>query len=73
VPGDARREMFLRRARELGVVGKVSTAALQGLFLYNKDDPDGAVEMVGQLVGGRADGRVEEKKEGEESKVAAEK
>jgi chaperone BCS1 len=70
VPGDARREMFLRRARELGVVGKVSTAALQGLFLYNKDDPDGAVEMVGQLVGGRADGRQEGK---EENKVAAEK
>jgi chaperone BCS1 len=63
VPEDARKAAFLRRAREAGVVGKVSTAALQGLFLYNKDDPDGAAEMVEQLVAGRSDGRQQEKEE----------
>jgi chaperone BCS1 len=70
VPEDARRAEFLRRARETGVVGKVSTAALQGLFLYNKDDPDGAVAMVEQLVAGRSDGRQEKR---EESVVGSER
>lgn len=47
--GDSDKERFLQRARELGVVDKVSTAALQGLFLYNKDDPEGAIAMVDQM------------------------
>ena len=33
----------------MGLVGNVSTAALQGLFLYNKDDAEGAIGMVEQL------------------------
>ena len=41
---------FLIRAREEGLVNSISTAALQGLFLYNKDDVKGAISMVGQLV-----------------------
>lgn len=49
--GDGRKKkLFVERAGQYGLVGKVSTAALQGLFLYNKDDADGAIEMVGQLV-----------------------
>lgn len=40
---------FVRRAETEGLVGNVSTAALQGLFLYNKDDPEGAIAMVDQL------------------------
>jgi len=32
-----------------GTVSSTSTAALQGLFLYNKGNPDGAVEMTRQL------------------------
>lgn len=47
--GDGGKERFLQRARELGVVDNVSTAALQGLFLYNKDDAEGAIAMVDQL------------------------
>ena len=43
------KEVFLARAREEGLVGNVSTAALQGLFLYNKDDAEGAIGMVPQL------------------------
>lgn len=30
-------------------ISTVSTAALQGLFLYNKDNPDGAIAMAAQL------------------------
>ena len=40
---------FLAKANEAGLVGNVSTAALQGLFLYNKDDVEGAISMVDQL------------------------
>jgi chaperone BCS1 len=36
----------VRRVKELGLVDSVSTAALQGLFLYNKDDTEGAIAMV---------------------------
>jgi mitochondrial chaperone BCS1 len=48
VDGDGKRR-FLSRAREAGLIENVSTAALQGLFLYNKDDIDGAIAMVDQL------------------------
>ena len=59
---------FIQRMEELGMVGDetgsgkvrypISTAALQGLFLYNKDDMEGAVKMVERLLpgaGGRGD------------------
>lgn len=36
-----------------GTISTVSTAALQGLFLYNKDNPDGAVAMAAQLGPGK--------------------
>ena len=44
-----RKQAFLKQARSMGVMGNVSTAALQGLFLYNKDDAEGAIGMVEQL------------------------
>lgn len=37
-------KVFLEKVVELGCT--VSTAQLQGLFVYNKHDPDGAIEMV---------------------------
>lgn len=44
------RAIFLEKVRDLGLVGKVSTATLQGLFLFNKDDPQGAIVMVNSLL-----------------------
>lgn len=44
------RAQFLQRARELKLVDEVSTASLQGLFLYNKDRPEGAIAMIEELV-----------------------
>lgn len=44
------RALFIERAKQYELVDAVSTAALQGLFLYNKDDPQGAIDMLGQLV-----------------------
>ncbi|KAF8857836.1 hypothetical protein BDZ45DRAFT_714766 [Acephala macrosclerotiorum] len=54
------RERFLARLEELGLVtdasGAVkpklhtSTAAIQGLFLFNKDNMDGAIEMAEGLI-----------------------
>ena len=46
--GDGKRR-FIARAKEADLVGKVSTAALQGLFLYNKENAEGAIEMVHKL------------------------
>jgi mitochondrial chaperone BCS1 len=43
------RNRFLERTRELNLIGKTSTAALQGLFLYNKDNVEGAIAMVDSL------------------------
>ncbi|KAJ9621241.1 Complex III assembly protein translocase and chaperone [Taxawa tesnikishii (nom. ined.)] len=48
-PDGTKKQAFMKRARESGSVDSVSTAALQGLFLYNKDDADGAIAMVDQL------------------------
>lgn len=53
------RQMFCSRLIELGLLGcensgartATSTAALQGLFLYNKDDMQGAIDMSEQLLG----------------------
>ncbi|KAI5462901.1 mitochondrial chaperone BCS1 [Mariannaea sp. PMI_226] len=54
------RERFLSRLDELGLFGvfpdgkpsnrHTSTAAIQGLFLFNKADMDGAIEMVEGLI-----------------------
>lgn len=46
--GDGRRR-FIKEAKNHDLVGNVSTAALQGLFVYNKGDVEGAISMVGQL------------------------
>ncbi|KAF2473497.1 uncharacterized protein BDR25DRAFT_283067 [Lindgomyces ingoldianus] len=40
---------FMAKVKELGLVDTVSTAALQGLFLYNKDDVEGAIKMVASI------------------------
>ena len=54
------RERFLERVNELGLFGKwkngepsnrhTSTAAIQGLFLFNKNDMQGAIDMVEGLI-----------------------
>ena len=40
------RQRFMERIKELGLEGSVSTAALQGLFLYNKGDMERAITMA---------------------------
>ncbi|OBA21665.1 hypothetical protein METBIDRAFT_32145 [Metschnikowia bicuspidata var. bicuspidata NRRL YB-4993] len=42
-------EQFLAKFNELGLLGKVSTAQLQGLFVFNKNDPRQALAMVDTL------------------------
>jgi chaperone BCS1 len=44
------KQRFMQRTKDTGLIGNVSTAAIQGLFLYNKGDVEGAIEMVDQLV-----------------------
>ena len=52
-----RKDTFMRRlvdcrvlsSLEDRVVSSASTAAFQGLFLYNKGNPEGAIEMAWQL------------------------
>lgn len=51
--GGQAKQRFMAKAKELGLVDTVSTAALQGLFLYNKDDVEGAISMVEGLTAGR--------------------
>jgi len=58
------KQVFCERLCQLGLIdgpatrprtqqsGGISTAALQGLFLYNKGDMDGAIAMATQLVAG---------------------
>ncbi|TKA26121.1 hypothetical protein B0A50_04617 [Salinomyces thailandicus] len=48
-PSGEGKRRFLERARNANLAGNVSTAALQGLFLYNKGDVEGAIKMVDQL------------------------
>jgi chaperone BCS1 len=43
------RKRFMERAQQLNLLGTTSTAALQGLFLYNKDNPEGAISMADSL------------------------
>jgi len=50
--GEAKKR-FKAKVEELGLKDTVSTAALQGLFLYNKDDIEGAIKMVEGLRGGQ--------------------
>ncbi|KAF2167252.1 hypothetical protein M409DRAFT_22679 [Zasmidium cellare ATCC 36951] len=49
--------LFMQKARDADLIGSVSTAALQGLFLYNKDDVKGAIAMVDQLATARPQGQ----------------
>ncbi|KAK6456449.1 BCS1 N terminal-domain-containing protein [Scheffersomyces xylosifermentans] len=41
-------ELFMEKFRQLNL-GKVSTAQLQGLFVYNKRDPESAIRMIESL------------------------
>ncbi|KAF2644979.1 26S protease regulatory subunit 8 [Massarina eburnea CBS 473.64] len=50
---------FMAKVKRLGLTDAVSTAALQGLFLYNKDDVEGAIAMVEGLTAGRGHGEDE--------------
>jgi len=50
----AGKQRFLAKMKQLGLTNAVSTAALQGLFLYNKDDVEGAIGMVEGLTAGRS-------------------
>lgn len=57
------RERFIQRLEDLGLVAtnqgqatnKTSTAAIQGLFQFNKDNMDGAIEMAEGLIPKRYD------------------
>lgn len=40
---------FLRKLRELGKLGRISPAELQGIFLFNKDDPQAVIDMAHML------------------------
>ena len=40
---------FIAEMQKLDLVGRTSTAALQGLFLVNKSDPEGAIAMLRDL------------------------
>ncbi|WPH03051.1 Mitochondrial chaperone BCS1 [Acrodontium crateriforme] len=48
-PAGEGKKRFLEKAVKAGLVGNVSTAALQGVFLYNKGDVEGAIATVDQL------------------------
>jgi chaperone BCS1 len=52
-PSGEAKKRFMARAKELGLIDSVSTAALQGLFLYNKDDVEGAISMMEGLSTGK--------------------
>ncbi|KAL9087420.1 MAG: hypothetical protein Q9159_003632 [Coniocarpon cinnabarinum] len=47
--GELKRE-YVSRLTALGLADQVSTATLQGHFLFNKDDPQGALATVEQLL-----------------------
>lgn len=42
-------EEFIKKFKEHDLLGKVSTAQLQGLFVFNKKSPHGALDMVETL------------------------
>jgi chaperone BCS1 len=49
-PEGKAKQQFMDRVRELGLIDTVSTASLQGLFVYNKGDLEAALKMVETLV-----------------------
>lgn len=49
-PDGMLKKTFVDKLRETGLLGQVSTAALQGLFLFNKGDARGAIAGVEQLL-----------------------
>lgn len=49
---DVKCQRFLKEVEKLQA--KVSTAQLQGLFVHNKNDPDGAIKMAGTLKNGNS-------------------
>lgn len=50
-PTGEAKQRFMAKAKAMGLVDNVSTASLQGLFLYNKDDVEGAISMIDGLSG----------------------
>ncbi|KAK8194891.1 26S protease regulatory subunit 8 [Phyllosticta capitalensis] len=48
-PKGAGREKFMAKVSDLGLVDAISPAELQGLFLYNKDDAEGAIASLDEL------------------------
>ena len=48
-PSDQAKMRFISEMQKLGLVGRTSTAALQGLFLVNKSNPRGAITMLKDL------------------------
>lgn len=48
-PSGALRKAYVTKLEELSLFDSVSTALLQGHFLWNKDDPQGAVDTVESL------------------------
>ena len=54
---------FIAEMQKLGLINRTSTAALQGLFLVNKSDPQGAITMLKDMAvqqGSRQPSRVSE-------------
>lgn len=49
-PDGALKKAFVDKLRATGLLGQVSTAALQGLFLFNKGDARGAITGIEQLL-----------------------
>ncbi|KAI9661005.1 MAG: hypothetical protein M1821_009332 [Bathelium mastoideum] len=47
--GTQGKHRFMEKMYRLGLIGQTSAAQLQGLFLYNRGDMEGAIDMVDQL------------------------
>ncbi|KAK4619706.1 Mitochondrial chaperone BCS1 [Fulvia fulva] len=52
-PSGEGKRRFVQKAMAAGLVDNVSTAALQGLFLYNKGDVGGAIALIDKLAAHR--------------------
>ncbi|KAK3060037.1 hypothetical protein LTS18_009487 [Coniosporium uncinatum] len=48
-PNGEGKQRFMTRVKELGLVDTASPAAFQGLFLYHKDDVEGAISAAEAL------------------------
>lgn len=55
-PSAEGKHRFMAKVKTLGLTNSLSTAALQGLFLYNKDDVEGAIKMLESLTAGPSHG-----------------